>query len=68
LEAVRITKKIRKYATVKQACSAYKELEAWPRKKVMSAINSGKIRTIDWAKGQELIDKIELDRLLRGIQ
>lgn len=55
----------RKYGTVKRACLAYKELESWPRRMVMSVIENSKLRIIDIVNGQELIDKIELERCIQ---
>ncbi len=64
LNKIRPSVKNRKYATVNQAIFAYKQAESIPKKKVLAAIERGRLRVIDLGNGQELIDKIELHRAL----
>lgn len=65
LENARTTRANRKYATIQQACFAYKLLESFSRKKVLSAIRDHRLRVVDLYNGQALIDKIELERAIR---
>ncbi|MGL5434564.1 MAG: hypothetical protein ACRDBO_04085 [Lachnospiraceae bacterium] len=57
----------RKYSTVKRACEAYKQSESLPKRIMMKVIQNGRLRVIDMSDGQEMIDKIELEKLIRGI-
>lgn len=54
----------RKYATIKQSIFAYQRSEKIPRKRILLAIQSQKLRTIALENGQVLIDKIALHRAL----
>ncbi len=67
LNTMRTTKANRKYATIKQACFAYQKSESWPKKKVLKVIENSKLRVIDMDLERSLIDKIELERVLRKV-
>ena len=54
----------RKYATIKQSIFAYQRSEKIPRKRILLAIQSQKLRTVALENGQVLIDKIALHRAL----
>lgn len=64
LDKIRPSLLNRKYATIKQAMFAYKHSEGISKKRIMSAIQNQKLRTVALENGQVLIDKIALHRAL----
>ena len=66
LSSVRPKKVHRKYATVQQACNVYWHADNVRRKKVLSAIESNYIRTYEINEDKKLIDKTELERVIRS--
>ena len=55
----------RKYATVQQACYAYRYADSIPKKTVLSAIEKNHLRTYEIDAKNTLIDKTELEDILR---
>ena len=64
LDKIRPSLVNRKFATLKQAIFAYKTSDNISRKKILSTIESSKMRTIDLGNEHILIDKIALHKAL----
>jgi len=56
----------RKYATLQQACYAYRYADSLSRKKILAAIEQHHLRTYTIDEKTMLIDKIELEEVLRS--
>ncbi len=56
----------RKYATLQQACYAYRYAYSVSKKDVLSAIQNNHIRLYEIDADKSLVDKIELERVIRS--
>lgn len=56
----------RKYATIQQACYAYRYADSVSKKEVLSAIKNNHIRLYEIDAEKNLVDKIELERVIRS--
>ena len=67
LSKVRPKKIHRKYATIQQACYAYRYADSVSKKVVLSMIDSNHLRTCEIDADKKLIDKTELEAAIRGM-
>ena len=66
LSNVRPCKSNRKYATVQQACYAYRHSDSVSKKAVLSAIKDNHLRLYEIDAERNLIDKIQLEKVIRS--
>lgn len=66
LSKVRPQKVHRKYATIQQACYAYRYADSVSKKVVLSTIDSNHLRTYEIDADKKLIDKTELEAAISG--
>lgn len=64
VERLRLSAVHRKYGTLQQAISAYRQAKQIPRKRVLAAVERSNVRTEELNNGQVLIDKLALHQAL----